>query len=70
MGTVPLGLVQAEAKVLAHPFDRETEVKLVIHHRVTTVVHLPRLGRALADHFKDLLHVQARSLAEGNALRQ
>src|SRR5690606_28645791 len=47
---VVAGLGNADRKVLAHPFDREAEIKFAFAHRPGAVLHLPGLRGALRDH--------------------
>src|SRR5690242_10081214 len=46
---VALGLVHDDGEVLAHPVHREAEIELALVHGLPAVVHLPGLGRTLAD---------------------
>jgi hypothetical protein len=59
------GLVEADAKVLAHPVDGEAEVELVAHHRVPAVLEVPRVRGTLRHSVEDAVHVETRLEAEG-----
>src|SRR5688572_9921788 len=59
LGTVIAPLLQADAQVLAHPFDGETEVEFAFVHRLPAVFHLPRLRSALRDRLDDRRDVEA-----------
>ena len=41
---------QGDTQILAHPIDREAEIKFIIDHGVAPVGHLPRARRALGNH--------------------
>ena len=57
-------LLQHDAEILAHPIDREAEIKLTLQHGGGAIVHLPRLRRAAAYHLQDFWHVEPRALAK------
>ena len=59
-----MGLVEHDAEVLAHPLHSEAELELAPRHGVRTVLHLPRLRRALRDDSDELFHVQSGTLRE------
>ena len=68
--TVAIGFLEADAEVLAHPFHGEPELELAADHGAGPIVHLPTLGRALADHFDHLVDVESGPLREVDTFLQ
>src|SRR5690606_40685493 len=67
--SVAVGLVEADAEVLAHPVDGEAEIVLACDHRLVPVLHLPGAGRALGDDLDHLFEVEPGLAAEMQTFR-
>src|SRR5437870_1590380 len=64
VGAVAAGFGQRDREVLAHPFDREAEIVLVLVHGLVAVLHLPGLRGAFGDGLDHCGDVEATLLGE------